>query len=413
MKININLEPRNFWAKTVENGEFNDVLFIGKKIHKLMKLPKKETITIKGMRELHSFIEKENEDLTTKLEENTKCLEEIREGKNETKEGFDKSFQIIRNQLELIRRDEEIEKEKGKQTSKGGKFEEELINGLRSCFLEDEIRNMSKISRGADIRFIEKGSGLNIAIEAKNYTAPLPKKEIDKFVRDLNGMDDIVWGILISKSPITSSPKIELRKLTGEKTKFMWLVFENENPINVLTFLILTIKKMNNLLKSKQLPSSSDFDKDAFNEFVNEQLAIYRELIKTLEIVSEKKYIIQKTLDDMIILVKIQKKKFEEALSKLGDFIVLEPQEKIRKKDFMIIYPKSVDIIKKLNKQNFKLSYGEGGVLEYHKKGKSSKKRYIRFEKNRYIIYGEGFEKNNVINFGNETLLSILISDKF
>lgn len=82
----------------------------------------------------------------------------------------------------------------------------------------------------------------NICIEVKDYTANVPKSEIDKFIKDLNSTN-VSAGLFISlSSPITNIDSMERRceVIGGRKVPIMFIATDNVETIQLATELLLT-----------------------------------------------------------------------------------------------------------------------------------------------------------------------------
>jgi len=81
---------------------------------------------------------------------------------------------------------------------KGVEGEEFGIHVCNQLFPTCEIEDTHSVSGRGDIVIHDKETSLNYLLDIKNYASNVPKKEIDKFYRDIEHNEDVHGGLLIS-----------------------------------------------------------------------------------------------------------------------------------------------------------------------------------------------------------------------
>lgn len=88
-----------------------------------------------------------------------------------------------------------------------GKIGEKEVEKLLQEFVNGEITNVTTESHGSDFRIsISNGAGDSIfLLDSKNFKTPIPKKDREKLVRDIDEDSTVSGGILVSLNSIIST----------------------------------------------------------------------------------------------------------------------------------------------------------------------------------------------------------------
>ena len=88
-----------------------------------------------------------------------------------------------------------------------GKIGENEVEKLLQEFVNGEITNVASESHGSDFRIsISNGAGNSIfLLDSKNFKTPIPKKDREKLVRDIDEDSTVSGGILVSLNSIIST----------------------------------------------------------------------------------------------------------------------------------------------------------------------------------------------------------------
>jgi hypothetical protein len=101
-----------------------------------------------------------------------------------------------------------------------GKIGEYEVEKLLQEFVNGDITNVASESHGSDFRIsISNGAGNSIfLLDSKNFMTPIPKKDREKLVRDIDGDELVSGGILVSlKSIISTKNHFEIDKTEKKK----------------------------------------------------------------------------------------------------------------------------------------------------------------------------------------------------
>lgn len=114
-------------------------------------------------------------------------------------ERYDKMKVDYEDRINKIRleKDEYILRNNHSQ-KKGVDGEEFGIHVCNQLFPTCEIEDTHSVSGRGDIVIHDRDNSLNYLLDIKNYASNVPKKEIEKFYRDIENNDDVHGGLLIS-----------------------------------------------------------------------------------------------------------------------------------------------------------------------------------------------------------------------
>ena len=175
-----------------------------------------------------------------------------------------------------------------KSVLKGGMGERLIENVVKYNFPDDTIVDTSKEMGSGDYA-LHLPSGDAIMLEVKNYKSPIPKKEIDKFKRDLTKTGHKI-GIFISLySGIIGKKRFHVENY-NEKQKIIYIPCSGIDGISI-TWAILLAKEC---LKIEMLPIS--INRGKICELYENFEGIYKNFCQLRFIIGESKDVIEKQL---------------------------------------------------------------------------------------------------------------------
>ncbi len=188
-----------------------------------------------------------------------------------------------------------IEKITGKihtSSTKGKIAEGFLEQTLKELYPEDIVQVTASTAHESDIQLISSNYP-TILIESKNYTNPVPSKEVEKFKIDLD-RTNIKFGIFYSfGTTITGKPKFIIESYKDKYILYLPNITFESSLINISVLMIRKIAMM--------LDNSNNYNKDLIFQKANEIINIIKELDilydnlsrTKFELVKQKKTIIE------------------------------------------------------------------------------------------------------------------------
>ena len=192
-------------------------------------------------------LKKQRENLTSKLHEyNGKLLDQQKEHQQnlqqqirEQREFYENKEKNIREEFQnTLKKQAEVikitqdytQKKKQNSTIKGQTGEDWVYNELLRQLKTVEILPTHQQKEKGD--FVLKEPGIIGMIEAKNYKKNVPKKEIDKFYRDMDKNPEYNYGILVSLDHgVVRRDDFECEFRNGCPLIFLHKVRENPNKL--------------------------------------------------------------------------------------------------------------------------------------------------------------------------------------
>ncbi len=198
------------------------------------------------------------------IQQNDK-IQKIRDNKyNEIESKRKELERIWMERMETLRKekDSKIEEERSKiekhylrqQNSSliGADGEEICLSNLTVLFPAAKIEDTHTEAGRGDFFF--NYQNINLMIENKNYTRNVPKKEIDKFYRDIENNTDIQGGILCSqKSGIANREDFCIEICKGKPIIMLHQTNNNNNKLKVAIELLMSIIKTNIDFNKKEI----------------------------------------------------------------------------------------------------------------------------------------------------------------
>lgn len=236
--------------------------------------------------------------LYQKLEQKDDKINNIRKIKYDEIENKRKELERIwMDRLEHLRKEKDlkIEEERKKidnyiirqQNSSlvGADGEEVCLSNLTLLFPAAKIEDTHTEAGRGDFFFNYKD--VNLMIENKNYSRNVPKKEIDKFYRDIENNTDIQGGILCSqKSGISNREDFCIEICKGKPIIMLHQTNSNNNKIKIAIELLMGIIKTNIDFNKKEtidaVKISSKFIRQKFNRIRKEMSDHQRKMMLLL-----------------------------------------------------------------------------------------------------------------------------------
>merc|ERR1712086_464424 len=147
--------------------------------------------TILFQKELELSLGQKNQDIVQYKLQNNSLREQIMSIKNGEREHYEPIIEQLRDKLD------ERNSIYSNSSKKGAEGENEVDNILNTLFPTADITDTHSQSRSGDFRIELKG--ISILYENKNFTSNVPKRDIDKFIRDVKE-SDVQCGIMCSEN---------------------------------------------------------------------------------------------------------------------------------------------------------------------------------------------------------------------
>lgn len=178
-------------------------------------------------------------------------------------------------------------------SKRGAEGENNIEIVLNSLFPSATIQDTHKQSRSGDMRI--ELNGIQILYENKNFTSNVPKRDIDKFCRDVKE-SDVHCGIMCSENTgIANKNDLDIEIIEGKPMIYLHNTKENVDKIRVAILILVNILQNNLNLdvsmiqKIKELVKETEEITKIYNSHkkninllmeTNEKLAIHNKTIK-------------------------------------------------------------------------------------------------------------------------------------
>uniref|UniRef100_A0A6C0JD10 Uncharacterized protein n=1 Tax=viral metagenome TaxID=1070528 RepID=A0A6C0JD10_9ZZZZ len=187
-------------------------------------------------------------------------------------------------------------------SKKGAEGENNIELVLNSLLPNAIINDTHTQSRSGDIRI--ELQGIQILYENKNFTNNVPKRDIDKFIRDVSE-SDVNCGIMCSEnSGIANRNDLDIEILDGKPMIYLHNTKDNVDKIKIAIIILVNILQNNLELDTSMIQKIKDLVKET--EEINK---IYNSQKKHLNLMGEQN-------DKLVIHTRTIKYRLEEIISK-------------------------------------------------------------------------------------------------
>jgi len=288
-ELEISLEGERELRRKMEDKHITNLKSIERSVSEKTKILYTEKIdTLKN--DISTLIER--------LEKKDIAINKIREKQYDEIDSKRKELERIwMERLENLRKekDNKIEEERKKidnyiirqQNSSlvGADGEEICLSNLTVLFPAAKIEDTHAEAGRGDFFF--SYNDINLMIENKNYSRNVPKKEIDKFYRDIENNSDIQGGILCSqKSGIANREDFCIEICKGKPIIMLHQTNSNTNKIKIAIELLMGIIKTNIDFNKKEtidaVKISAKFIRQKFNRIRKEMSDHQRKMMVLL-----------------------------------------------------------------------------------------------------------------------------------
>lgn len=202
LQYNEQLKEGRIMERDVVNREWEEKMRLLRKDHDLLQARHETLETRRRLLE-----ESRTKDIQEATERTQNLMEKLVASKQEQLTKMEVTYQRLHDTI--AKQTEEIHKLSGNITkrhanvkTKGSDYEEEFGEKLRRHFglchgfsLKD-----TRLGSGHEMDFSMEMDGQIVLWELKNYNNPVPKAEVDKFLRDLKENPQATVGVMISRS---------------------------------------------------------------------------------------------------------------------------------------------------------------------------------------------------------------------
>tara|TARA_B100000795_G_scaffold268676_2_gene256180 strand:- start:841 stop:2052 length:1212 start_codon:yes stop_codon:yes gene_type:complete len=187
-------------------------------------------------------------------------------------------------------------------SKRGAEGENDIELVLNSLFPNAIIKDTHTQSRSGDIRI--ELHGIQILYENKNFSSNVPKRDIDKFVRDVN-QSDVHCGIMCSENTgIANRNDLDIEILDGKPMIYLHHTKDNVDKIKIAISILVNILQNNLELDTSMIQRIKDLVKET-----EEITKIYNSQKKNLNLMVEQN-------DKLIIHNRTIKYRLEEIVNK-------------------------------------------------------------------------------------------------
>ena len=146
-------------------------------------------------------------------------------------------------------------------SKKGDEGENEIELILNSLFPNAIIKDTHTQSRSGDIRI--ELHGIQILYENKNFTSNVPKRDIDKFIRDVD-QSDVDCGIMCSENTgIANRNDLDIEIIDGKPMIYLHYTKTNVDKIKIAIQILVHILQNNLELDVSMIQKIKDLVKEA------------------------------------------------------------------------------------------------------------------------------------------------------
>ena len=165
-------------------------------------------------------------------------------------------------------------------SKRGAEGENDIQTILNSLFPNAIVQDTHSQSRSGDMRI--ELNGIQILYENKNFTSNVPKRDIDKFLRDVQE-SDVHCGIMCSENTgIANRNDLDIEILDRKPMIYLHNTKENVDKIRVAVLILVNILQNNLELDTSMIQKIKDLVKET--EEINK---IYNSNKKNINLMSE------------------------------------------------------------------------------------------------------------------------------
>jgi len=256
LELEMNLEGERQMRSTIEERYIHRIQSVEREIKEGAKIIYTEKIhNLKEEIQKQKIIISQKNDKINQIRENK--YNELESKRKELERVWMERIENLRNEKDKKIEEERKKSEKlflRKQNSSliGADGEEICLSNLTLLFPAAKIEDTHTEAGRGDFFFNYKD--INLMIENKNYSRNVPKKEIDKFYRDIENNSDILGGILCSqKSGIANREDFCIEIIKGKPIIMLHNTNNNNNKIKVAIELLMGIIKTNIDFNKKEI----------------------------------------------------------------------------------------------------------------------------------------------------------------
>lgn len=145
-------------------------------------------------------------------------------------------------------------------SKRGAEGENDILTILNSLFPNAIIQDTHSQSRSGDVRI--ELLGIQILYENKNFSSNVPKRDIDKFIRDVQE-SDVHCGIMCSENTgIANRNDLDIEILEGKPLIYLHNTKENVDKIRVAVLILVNILQNNLELDTSMIQKIKDLVKE-------------------------------------------------------------------------------------------------------------------------------------------------------
>ncbi len=187
-------------------------------------------------------------------------------------------------------------------SKRGAEGENNIQTILNSLFPNAIIQDTHTQSRSGDLRI--ELQGIQILYENKNFTSNVPKRDIDKFIRDVQE-SDVHCGIMCSENTgIANRNDLDIEILEGKPMIYLHNTKDNVDKIRVAVLILVNILQNNLELDTSMIQKIKDLVKET-----EEITKIYNLQKKHLNLMTESN-------EKLIVNTRTIKYRLEEIINK-------------------------------------------------------------------------------------------------
>ena len=211
------------------------------------------------------LIESQKNELSTAKNQVLELHTQIGQVKDQERDYYQKQIDILREKLD---EKTSIYSNSSKRGAEGENTIESVLNDL---FPSAVITNVHTQMRSGDMRI--ELNGIQILFENKNFTSNVPKRDIDKFIRDVQE-SDVHCGIMCSENTgIANREDLQIEIVEGKPLIYLHQTKTNVDKIKIAILILVNILQNNLELDTSMVQKIKELVKetDEINKIYNSQ----------------------------------------------------------------------------------------------------------------------------------------------